>query len=126
MFAVRAALEGLAAAIIGTLPNRTPGDPAAGRTRRDGSAPGRSTTWSRSTSQFHRVLCELTGNTTLVRTWEALAGSIRMSIMFAGTDRALTNMSVPRHQHLVDAIASGDAERPDRGGHSHARGRQNL
>src|SRR6478672_945292 len=58
--------------------------------------------------QFHRVLCELTGNTTLVRTWEALAGSIRMSIMFAGTDKAVTNMSVPRHQQVVDAIATGD------------------
>jgi DNA-binding FadR family transcriptional regulator len=57
---------------------------------------------------FHRLLCELTGNTTLVRTWEALAGSIRMSIMFAGTDQAVANMSVPRHQQVVDAIATGD------------------
>ena len=57
---------------------------------------------------FHRLLCELTGNTTLVRTWEALAGSIRMSIMFAGTDKAITNMSVPRHQQVIDAIATGD------------------
>jgi len=59
---------------------------------------------------FHRLLCELTGNTTLVRTWEALAGSIRMSIMFSGTDKALANMSVPRHQVVIDAIAAGDPE----------------
>ena len=57
---------------------------------------------------FHRILCALTGNTALVRTWEGVAGSIRMSIMFAGTDRALANMSVPRHQQVVDAIATGD------------------
>ena len=56
------------------------------------------------------MLCELTGNTTLVRTWEALAGSIRMSIMFAGTDKAITNMSVPRHQQIIDAIATGDPD----------------
>ena len=59
---------------------------------------------------FHRTMCTLTGNTSLVRSWEGLAGSIRMSIMFAGTERALTNMSVPRHQVLVDAIAAGDPE----------------
>jgi DNA-binding FadR family transcriptional regulator len=57
---------------------------------------------------FHRLLCELTGNFTLVRTWEALAGSIRMSIMFAGSEKAVANMSVPRHQQVVDAIATGD------------------
>jgi DNA-binding FadR family transcriptional regulator len=59
---------------------------------------------------LHRLLCELTGNTTLVRTWEALAGSIRMSIMFAGADKAVANMSVPRHQQVIDAIATGDAD----------------
>ena len=53
---------------------------------------------------FHRLLCELSGNTALVRTWDMLAGSIRMSIMFAGP-RAVANMSVPRHQQVVDAIA---------------------
>ena len=42
------------------------------------------------------------------KSWEGLAGSIRMSIMFAGTDRAVANMSVPRHQQVVDAIATGD------------------
>ena len=59
---------------------------------------------------FHRTLCTLTGNTALLRSWEGLAGSIRMSIMFAGTDRALANMSVPRHQVLVDAVAAGDPD----------------
>ena len=61
---------------------------------------------------FHRTLCTLTGNVALLRSWEGLAGSIRMSIMFAGTERALANMSVPRHQVLVDAVATGD---PDSG-----------
>ena len=33
---------------------------------------------------FHRGLCRLSGNDTLLHTWESLEGSIRMSIMFAG------------------------------------------
>ena len=33
---------------------------------------------------FHRTMCELTGNRALLHSWEGIAGSIRMSIMFAG------------------------------------------
>jgi DNA-binding FadR family transcriptional regulator len=33
-----------------------------------------------------------------------------MSIMFAGAERAMANMSVPRHQVLVDAVAAGDPD----------------
>jgi DNA-binding GntR family transcriptional regulator len=58
---------------------------------------------------FHRGLCQLTGNDTLLHTWESLEGSIRMSIMFAGIERAIVNMDVARHEAIIDAIASGDA-----------------
>ena len=61
---------------------------------------------------FHRTMCALTGNATLVHAWESLAGSIRMSIMFAGADSAVTYMSVPRHQQIVDAVATGDPNSP--------------
>ena len=57
---------------------------------------------------FHRGLCRLTGNDTLMHTWETLEGSIRMSIMFAGIERALENMDVARHEAIIDTIASGD------------------
>ena len=57
---------------------------------------------------FHRALCRLTGNESLLHTWEGLEGSIRMSIMFAGQDRAVGNMDVARHDAIVDAIESGD------------------
>jgi len=109
MFAVRAALEGLAAAIIAGLPDRPALVPRL-QAALDAleAASGSINHMVEVDLQFHRVLCELTGNTTLVRTWEALAGSIRMSIMFAGTDKAITNMSVPRHQQVIDAIATGD------------------
>ncbi|MET4166871.1 MULTISPECIES: GntR family transcriptional regulator [Gordonia] len=57
---------------------------------------------------FHRTMCRLTGNETLVHSWTSLEGSIRMSIMYAGTDRALGNMDTDRHMAVVDAIDSGD------------------
>ncbi|WP_334173506.1 FadR/GntR family transcriptional regulator, partial [Sinomonas sp.] len=58
---------------------------------------------------FHRLLCSLTGNETLLHSWESLEGSIRMSIMFAGSDRASQNMGIDRHRRIVDAIESGDS-----------------
>lgn len=60
--------------------------------------------------EFHLLLCELTGNETLTRAWSALAGSIQMSIIAAGMDRAVQNMDVPRHLEIVDAIAAGDPD----------------
>ena len=47
--------------------------------------------------KFHRTMCHLTGNETLLHSWSSLEGNIRMSIMFAGVDRALKNMDVERH-----------------------------
>ncbi len=58
---------------------------------------------------FHRTLCQLTGNEMLLHTWQSLEGSIRMSIMYAGRAPALGNMDVDRHSVIVDTIASGDA-----------------
>jgi DNA-binding FadR family transcriptional regulator len=57
---------------------------------------------------FHRLLCEATGNATLVRAWETLTGPIRVAILFAGPVAALANMSASRHQSLLVAIGSGD------------------
>ena len=53
---------------------------------------------------------KLTGNATLVRAWETLTGPIRVAILFAGPAAALANMSAARHQHLLDAIGSGDPD----------------
>ena len=111
VFAVRAALEGLAASIVSARPDR-----AALVARLQAAldaleaAGGSITDTVEVDLAFHRLLCELTGNPTLVRTWEALTGPIRMSIMFAGTDKALANMSADRHRDLVDAIATGDPD----------------
>ena len=61
--------------------------------------------------KFHRTMCLLTGNETLLHQWSSLEGSIRMSIMFAGVDRALKNMDAKRHYDIVDAIESGNADK---------------
>jgi DNA-binding GntR family transcriptional regulator len=60
--------------------------------------------------RFHRTMCQLTGNETLLHQWSSLEGSIRMSIMFAGVDRAIKNMDAKRHMDIVDAIEAGDAD----------------
>ena len=59
--------------------------------------------------EFHRTLCRLSGNETLLHSWESLEGSIRMSIMYAGIEKAVKNMSVGRHHDIVAAIETGDA-----------------
>jgi DNA-binding FadR family transcriptional regulator len=59
--------------------------------------------------EFHRTLCRLTGNETLLHSWTSLEGSIRMSIMFAGLEKGVKNMSVDRHRDIIVAIETGDA-----------------
>jgi DNA-binding GntR family transcriptional regulator len=109
MFTVRSALEGLAAAVLTTRPDV----PTVVR-RLQGAvdvlqaAHGSIGESIEAELHFHRLLCELTGNTTLLRAWETLTGPMRMAILFAGPERAVVNMSAPRHQELVDAIATGD------------------
>ena len=111
IFAVRAALEALAASRLAGNEERTQivaelrallavMDQAIG----EGNLEQR----IESDLAFHRALCRLTDNESLLHTWEGLEGSIRMSIMFAGHDRAVVNMDVARHDAIVDAIESGD------------------
>jgi len=111
MFTVRAALEGLAAAGISIRPDR---DLllAQLQTALDAlqAADGSIGDMVDADLAFHRLLCEATGNATLVRAWETLTGPIRVAILFAGPAAALANMSTARHQNLLDAIASGDPE----------------
>ena len=68
---------------------------------------------------FHRGLCRLTGNDMLSHLWESIEGSIRMSIMWAGTERAVGNMDVSRHGVIVDAIESGSADQAAVAVHDH-------
>jgi DNA-binding GntR family transcriptional regulator len=113
IFDVRAALESLAAHALASRPDRSD---AVAELR---AAVAEMERWAAANLEdrieadlkFHRTMCHLSGNETLLHSWMSLEGSIRMSIMFAGVDRALKNMDVKRHLDIVDAIESGDAAR---------------
>lgn len=111
IFAVRAALESLAARTLCELPERQHVISSLRSAVEAMAAAAESSLEERIESdlEFHRTLCRLTGNDTLLHSWEALEGSIRMSIMFAGLERAVKNMSVDRHHDIVAAIETGDA-----------------
>lgn len=110
IFNVRAALESMAARELASLPDRT----EVVATLRH--AVDEMDRWAEANLEdrieadlrFHRTMCQLTGNETLLHQWTSLEGSIRMSIMFAGVDRAIKNMNAKRHYDIVDAIESGD------------------
>lgn len=111
IFAVRAALETLAARTLCELPDRAHAIKSLHQTidvmeaAQDKSLAER----IESDMEFHRTLCRLTGNETLLHSWTSLEGSIRMSIMFAGREKGVKNMSVNRHRDIVAAIETGDA-----------------
>ena len=114
IFAVRASLEALAAATGG----QRGSDTVVSELRAllavmdQAIAEGNLEQRIESDLAFHRALCRLTDNESLLHTWEGLEGSIRMSIMFAGHDRAVGNMDVARHDVIVAAIESGDPPPP--------------
>jgi len=111
IFAVRAALESLAVRTLCELPDRASVIASLRRAIDAMAAAAEGSLEERIESdlEFHRTLCRLTGNETLLHSWESLEGSIRMSIMFAGIERAVRNMSVDRHHDIVAAIETGDA-----------------
>lgn len=112
IFLVRGALEALAVRTICGFGDREPAL-AAVRTALEGmSAPTQEQIAERIEADldFHRTLVRASGNGTLLHQWTQLEGSIRMSIMFAGAERALRNMDVDRHREIVDAIEVGDGD----------------
>ena len=111
IYSVRAALESLAARTLCELPDRQHviGSLRAAIQAMEASTHGTLEERVESDLDFHRTMCRLTGNETLLHSWESLEGSIRMSIMFAGLEKGVRNMSVDRHNDIVTAIETGDA-----------------
>ncbi|MFZ8758778.1 GntR family transcriptional regulator [Microbacterium sp. HMH0099] len=110
LFQVRSALEALAVSLLAAREDRT----ALVETLASAAqamAPDKSKSLNDrmlADLDFHRELCRLTGNDSLVRAWEGLVASIQMSITHAGVDRALENINVERHLDIVRAIETGD------------------
>jgi DNA-binding GntR family transcriptional regulator len=111
IYSVRAALESLAARTLCELPDRQHVINSLKSAIEAMAAAEKASLQDRVESdlEFHRTMCRLTGNETLLHSWESLEGSIRMSIMFAGQDKGVMNMSVDRHYDIVAAIETGDA-----------------
>ena len=59
---------------------------------------------------FHRRLCELSGNRTLVDTWTHLLSRMRATIVAAGAAVAPGLATWQRHAIIVDAIAEADEQ----------------
>lgn len=60
---------------------------------------------------FHELMCQLTGNGTLLRSWQQLIGQIEMMIIATGPAIASSRMRYDGHIAIVEAIASGDTDR---------------
>jgi DNA-binding GntR family transcriptional regulator len=112
IFAVRGALESLAVETLCAVPDRT------GIVRQLREAVDKLRATDQAMSElveadlaFHRRLCELTGNETLVQSWQHLSGLTRATIVRSGPEQALRNMEWRRHAPIVDAIEAGDAAR---------------
>lgn len=122
IFAVRAALEALAVRELAENPDRAElVDTLRGALEVMDAAGDDLEARIEADLDFHRHLSRLTGNETLVHSWSSLEGSIRMSIMFAGLDRAVGNMDVGKHSAIVDAIETGDANEASTAIESHMR-----
>lgn len=104
-FRVRAALESLAARTIADLPE-------AAKRRALQALETALTTMAAAEAEslhvrleadveFHRTLCRESGNEQLLKSWEQISGVVRMSIMFAGVDKARQNVAVARHREVT-------------------------
>lgn len=107
-FRVRAALESLAARTITELPARAKASALAALERAldaMGAAEDESLHERLEADvEFHRTLCRASGNEQLLKTWEQISGVVRMSIMFAGVDRARQNVAVDRHREVTEML----------------------
>ena len=110
IYAVRAALEGLAARQIASQPNREKAVEAL-RLVLQGfeTSPGKSfSELLKVDLDFHQLLCTLAENATLLDTWQRLSGLIRASLISAGPQLVMPLQTVSHHTKMVDAIAQGD------------------
>lgn len=112
LFHVRGALEGLAAGLIAGSPERASKQEALREqlTVFEGGREGSMLDLIDADLSFHRMLCELAENDVLLHTWRSLEGPLRMAIMHAGSERAMLNITVEKHEPFVDALDEGVAD----------------
>lgn len=109
LYEVRAALEGLAVAgVIASAGRQAAVEELRRALVRLDQAAGDFAAQVEADLGFHLLLCELSGNSMLVRTWRHLEGPIRVTVMSAGNEQRRLPMSAARHEPIVDAIERGD------------------
>jgi DNA-binding GntR family transcriptional regulator len=115
IFNVRAALESLAARELCALPDRAYAAAVLPKaiTEMERRAGANLEDRIEADLTFHRTMCQLTGNETLVHSWTSLEGSIRMSIMFAGsTGPSKTSTPNPRNSSTRSTPVTPTRRRP--------------
>jgi DNA-binding GntR family transcriptional regulator len=109
LFAVRAALEGLAVTEIIARPDRSAPVAALRAAVDDLAAAGEDFAAKvEADLGFHVRLCELSGNPMLVESWRHLEGRIRVTIMNRDPEEAPAMMTAGRHAPIIEAIERGD------------------
>jgi DNA-binding GntR family transcriptional regulator len=110
IYAVRAALEGLAAHNVASRPDRETAVEAL-RVALQGFEATTGQSFGELLKvdlEFHQLLCTLSENATLLGTWQRLSGLIRASLISAGPQFVMPLQTVSHHTEMVDAIAQGD------------------
>lgn len=110
IYSVRAALEGLAAHHVAGRPDRETAVEAL-RSALHGFEATPNPLFSELLKvdlDFHRLLCTLSENATLLDTWHRLSGLIRAALISAGPHLVMPLQTVAHHAEMVDAIARGD------------------
>jgi DNA-binding GntR family transcriptional regulator len=109
LYAVRAAIEGLAVATIIDSPGRSSAVTTL-RAALSRMASSHADLAERVEADlgFHLLLCQLADNPMLVDTWRYLEGRIRVAIMSHDAEQLPTIMAGDRHSPIVDAIEAGD------------------
>ncbi|MGW7517877.1 GntR family transcriptional regulator [Streptomyces sp. NPDC054796] len=116
LFEVRGSLEGLAVAQVIALPDKDRTSAAAAlrqaleRLDEAFEDPGNFEAQVEADLAFHSLLCELSGNSMLVKTWHHLEGPTRVVVMSAASERRKATMSAGHHLPIVEAIERGDTD----------------
>ncbi len=110
IYAVRGALEGLAAQQVARRSDREAAVLALRAALRGFEATPNTSFGEllKADLAFHELLCTLSENATLVDTWQRLSGLIQAALISAGPRLVTPLQTVDHHKEMVDAIDRGD------------------
>ncbi|HWC22500.1 MAG TPA: GntR family transcriptional regulator [Flexivirga sp.] len=110
IFSVRAALEGLAVQSIIAGPDRAEHAERLRAAMPPETLKDEFATHMNLDLAFHEMLCELSGNSTLLDNWRTLEDRMRIVFFSADTDQPVPIMARSHHEPIVAAIEAADPE----------------